>query len=191
MATLSYNEILPKSIIEYNGDPYEVQSSHVFRKQQRKPVNQTKLKNLKSGKVLEISFHQSETVQEADIEKKELTYIYSNRGEAWFHEVGNPSKRFSIPEELVVDKIKYIKENDTVTVLYWKDEVIGVEIPIKVELEVVEAPPSVKGNTREGGSKQVELETGIKISTPLFINTGDVIRINTESGEYVERVNKA
>jgi len=190
MAILSYNEIIPKKIIEYNGEPCEVLASHVFRKQQRKPVNQTKLRGLKSGKVLEISFHQSETVPEADIEKKELTYIYSNRGEVWFHESGNPKERISLPEEKIADQIKFVKENTDVTAMEWNEEIIGIQTPIKAELTVKEAPPSVKGNTAQGGSKQVVLETGAVVSTPLFINEGDIIRVNTTTGEYVERVSK-
>ena len=198
MATLSYNEIIPRKIIEYNGEPCEVVSSHVFRKQQRKPVNQTKLKGLKSGKTLEISFHQSETVDEADIEKRAITYIYARKGEVWFHDAGNPKNRFPLPEEQVGDKIKFVRENTDVQAIVWDDpsgddegEIIDIEIPIKVELSVSEAPPSVKGNTAQGGSKQVTLETGAVVSTPLFINEGDVIRINTQTGEYVERAEKA
>ena len=190
MAVLAYNEIVPRKIIEYNDEPCEVLASHVFRKQQRKPVNQTKLRGLKSGKVLEISFHQSETVKEAETETKDLTYIYTARGESWFHEAGNPKDRFALPEAQVADQIKWIKEKDDVEALVWNDEVIGIKIPIKVELTVKEAPPAVKGNTAQGGSKQVVLETGAVISTPLFINEGDVIRVNTETGEYVERVSK-
>lgn len=191
MAILAYNEITPKKIIEYNGEPYLVLSSWVFRKQQRKPVNQTKLKGLKSGKMLEISFHQSETVPEADTEKKDLTYIYSAKGEAWFHEAGNPKARLSLGEAVVGDQMRFVKEKSDVTALVWNDEIIGIQTPIKVELTVKEAPPAVKGNTAQGGSKQVVLETGAVVSTPLFINEGDIVRINTETGEYAERVEKA
>lgn len=191
MAILSYNEITPKKIIVYNNEPFEVQTSHVFRKQQRKPVNQTKLKGLKTGKMLEISFHQSETVPEADIEKKDLTYIYTNRGEVWFHEKGNPGARITLPEDQVASQMKYVREKEDVVALVWNEEILGIQTPIKVELKVVEAPPAVKGNTAQGGSKQVVLETGAVISTPLFINEGDIIRINTETETYVERVNKA
>ncbi|PIR85010.1 elongation factor P [Candidatus Kaiserbacteria bacterium CG10_big_fil_rev_8_21_14_0_10_45_20] len=191
MAILSYNEVTPKKIIVWNDAPYEVLSSWVFRKQQRKPVNQTKLRNLKTGKVVEISFHQSESIPEADIEKKELVYIYTNKGEAWFHEEGNPKERISIPEDIVGHQVPYLKEKAVVDALLWDDEIIGIQIPIKVELAVVDAPPSVKGNTAQGGSKQVKLETGAMVSVPLFINEGDVIRINTDTGEYTERVNKA
>lgn len=191
MAILAYNEITPKKIIEYNGEPYLVLSSWVFRKQQRKPVNQTKLKGLKSGKMLEISFHQSETAPEADIEKKEMTYVFQNKGEVWFHEAGNPKARFSLPKSQVGESIRFVKEQSDVTALVWNDEIIGIQTPIKVELTVKEAPPAVKGNTAQGGSKQVVLETGAVVSTPLFINEGDIIRINTETGEYAERVSKS
>src|SRR3989344_4204530 len=95
MATLSYNEILPKCIINYNGEPYEVLSSHIFRMQQRKPVNQTKLRHLVSGKVLEISFHQNESMAEAEVDKMQPNYLYTNRGESWFAEVGNAKNRFA------------------------------------------------------------------------------------------------
>ena len=84
MAILSYNEILQKKVIVYNGDPYKVISSHIFRMQQRKPVNQTKLQHLVSGKVTEISFHQNESVPEADIDTMNALYLYAGRGEAWF-----------------------------------------------------------------------------------------------------------
>jgi elongation factor P len=191
MAVLSYNEIVPRKVIIYNDEPYEVLASHVFRKQMRKPVNQTKLRNVKSGKVLEISFHQAETVSEAEIEKKTFTYIYTAKGDVWFHEENNPRARFSLPESQVKEQVRWIKEKDAVDALVWNEEIIGIEIPIKVDLAVKEAPPAVKGNTAQGGSKQVVLETGAVVSVPLFINAGDVIRINTESGEYTERVNKS
>jgi len=108
MSVLSYNEIVSKKIINYNNEPYEVLSSHVFRMQQRKPVNQTKLKHLVSGKVTEISFHQNETVTEADIGKMQAQYLYTARGESWFAEDGNPKNRFSFPEEVVRDQVQWL-----------------------------------------------------------------------------------
>ena len=191
MAILSYNEIVQKKVIVHNGEPYEVLSSHVFRMQQRKPVNQTKLRHLVSGKVLEISFHQSETVPEADIGKMEAQYLYTNRGESWFAEKGNPKNRFSFPEDAVADKVKWLIQNAEVEVLLYNDNPVTIDIPIKVELKVVEAPPAVKGDTATGGNKQVKLESGATVNTPLFINEGDILRINTGTGEYVERVEKA
>lgn len=191
MAVLSYNEILPKTIITYNGEPYEVLSSHIFRMQMRKPVNQTKLRHLVSGKVIEISFHQNETMAEADVEQIQAQYLYTNRGESWFAEVGNPKNRFSFPESLVHDKVQWLVQNAPVEVLTYEEKPMTIKIPVKVELEVKEAPPAVKGNTVSGGSKIAELATGARVNVPLFINTGDIIRVNTDSGEYTERVEKA
>lgn len=191
MAVLSYNEILSKCIIDYNNEPYEVLSAHIFRMQQRKPVNQTKLRHLVSGKVVEISFHQNETVTEADIDKMQANYLYTNRGESWFAEVGNPKNRFAFPEEVVHDKVEWLIPNSPVEVLTYEEKPITIKIPVKVDLEVKDAPPAVKGNTVSGGTKLVELVTGAKVDVPLFINAGDVVRINTDTGTYTERVNKA
>lgn len=188
---MSYNEILPKTIINYNNEPYEVLSSHIFRMQMRKPVNQTKLRQLVGGKVVEISFHQNETVTEADVDKMQAQYLYTNRGESWFAEVGNPKNRFSFPEEDVHDKVQWLAPNTAVEVLTYEEKPMTITIPIKVEIAVKDAPPAVKGNTVSGGNKLALLSTGAKVNVPLFINTGDIIRINTDTGEYTERVEKA
>lgn len=191
MAVLAYNEILPKTIIMYEGQPFEVLSSHVFRKQQRKPVNQTKLRHLVSGKVTEVSFHQSETVEEADVSTKAITYLYENRGEYWFCDLGKPQTRFSLPAEMVAEKVRWLKKNGDAEAILVDDEVKSVRIPIKVELKVTEAAPAVKGNTAQGATKHVTLETGATVVVPLFINEGDILRINTDTGDYTERVDKA
>ncbi len=194
MSLLEYNEIRERKIILWEGEPYEVISSHVFRKQQRKPVNATKLKNLITGRVAEISFASSDKIEEADISTRTVKFLYKNRGEAWFTEQNDPSKRFSMKEEIVGDQLKFVKENTLVDLIIFTNEddeekIIGLKIPIKVELKVVEAPPSVKGNSVTGGNKPVVLETGASINVPLFIEAGEIIRINTETGEYVERAN--
>jgi elongation factor P len=191
MAVLAYNEILPKKVINYNEEPYEVLSSHIFRMQMRKPVNQTKLRHLVSGKVVEISFHQNETMKEAEVETMEAKYLYTNRGQSWFCEADNPKNRFFFAEEAVHDKVQWLMQNADVEVLTYEEKPITITIPIKVDLKVIEAPPSIKGDTASGGNKQVTLETGVTINAPLFINVGDVLRINTDEGTYVERVAKA
>lgn len=186
---LEYNQIVEKKFIDIDGEPYEVVSSHVFRKQQRKPVNATKLKNLITGKVTERSFHVSEKVEEAEIENNEIKYLYTNRGEFWFCEKDDPSKRFSLPEATVGSQGKFLKENTIITSLVFNEKIIGLKMPIKVELKVTEAHPAVKGNTAQGATKEVTLETGATVQAPLFIKEGDVLRINTETSQYVERVN--
>ncbi|OHB17954.1 MAG: hypothetical protein A2749_03000 [Parcubacteria group bacterium RIFCSPHIGHO2_01_FULL_45_26] len=185
---LEYNEIKPRKYIVIDGTPYECLSSHVFRKQQRKPVNDTKLRNLITGKVAEISFHQSEKVEEAELDSRNVKFLYQNKGEYWFCEQGDPSKRFQLDAGIIGDSGKFLKTNTLVDLLEFQGRLLGVKLPIKVELKVIEAPPSIKGNTAQGGSKVVTLETGATINAPLFVNEGDTIRINTETGEYVERV---
>lgn len=184
---LSYNEITPKKYIIYENEPYEVLSSLVFRKQKQKPVNKTKLKNLVSGRVVEVTFHQSDKVEEAGINTAKVQYIYNRKGEYWFHEEDNPQERFFLTEEIVGPSKKFLKEQQAVDAIFWGDKIIDIKIPIKVELKVIEAPPGIKGDTAAGGAKPVTLETGAVVTTPLFINEGDIVRINTETGEYVER----
>src|SRR3989344_570193 len=181
---LEYNEIKPKEIIVFDGEPYEVLDSHVFRKQQRKPVNQTKLRNLMTGKVTEYSFHQSEKAEEAEIDSLAAVYLFEKRlpaqagGERWFAEKGNPGNRFALSEDILGAGAKFLKEHMEVTVLSFRGRTASVKLPIKVVLTVSEAPPGTRGNTAQGGSKQVTLETGAVISVPLFINEGDKIEIN-------------
>ncbi|MEK7646221.1 MAG: elongation factor P [Patescibacteria group bacterium] len=188
MSLLEYNEVTEKKYIVMAGQPYEVISSHVFRKQQRKPVNATKLKNLITGKVAEHSFHQSEKIEEAEIESRQVKYLYTNRGEWWFSEATDPSKRFKVTEEQVGPQGRFLKANTVIEQLLFDEKPMGFKMPISAELRVTEAPPNVKGDTATGGNKIVTLENGATIAVPLFINEGDVIRINTENAEYRERV---
>lgn len=195
---LDYNQIRERRYIELDDSVYEVISSQVSRKQARKPVNQTKLKNLITGSVTERSFSNSEKVNEADISREKYTFLFKkdNRQtgevEYWFSPSENLKERFMVAENILGDSIKYMKERSESDAIIWTDKddndrIIGFKLSIKVELEVTEAPPNIKGNTASGGDKKVILETGLVVSTPLFIETGDILRINTESGEYVER----
>lgn len=190
MATIEYNEVKERRFIVLDDEPYEVLSSHVFRKQQRKPVNATKLKNLFTGSVREHSFGSSDKVEEAEIDEKEITYLYNNRGEYWFCDVKDKSQRFKLEAEKIADKIIYVKPNQNIKLLTFTDKFVGIKTPIKAELIVKEAAPAVKGNTVQGGSKKVILETGAEVTVPMFVNESDVLVINTETGEYVERLGK-
>lgn len=191
MSVLAYNEITVKKVIIWNDEPYLVVASHVFRKQQRKPVNITKLKGLKTGRVVEQTFHQNETAEEADIESRPVEYLYTNRGEHWFITPGKPSERFQLDDAIVGEEIKFLKPKTVIDAVVFNDEIIGIKMPIKVELKVTEAMEAVKGNTSSGAQKEVTLETGAKLMVPMFINEGDIIKVNTEDGAYTERVEKA
>lgn len=193
---LEYSEIVERKYIILNNEPYEVLSSHVFRKQMRKPVNATKLRNMITGKITEQSFHQAEKVEEADITTKEAKFLYKNKGEFWFADPKDLAKRFKIDENLIGYQAKFLKPNSIAEVLVFtaddEDEgmMIGTKLPIKVELKVVDAPPAMKGDTATGGSKQITLETGAIINAPLFVNENDTVVVNTQTGEYVERTKK-
>ena len=171
-----------------DGDPYEVMSSHVFRKQQRKPVNQTKLKNLITGKVTEKSFHQTDKVEEADMESKKIVFIFQKGNEYMFHSEGDKSDRFPLSGDILGPQIQYFKSGDTLDAIVFNDDVIGIKYPLKVDLKVTEAMEAVKGNTAQGASKFVKVESGATVSVPMFITDKDTIRINTETGEYTDRL---
>lgn len=190
---LEYNEIKERRYIVFNNEPYEVISSHVFRKQQRKPVNQVKMRNLITGKMAENSFHSTEKVEEADIFKKTIVYLFhkfnrqQNIEEYWFNEKNNPSQRFPLSGDLIGTQAQFMKTNEPINALVYNDQIVGVTLPVKVDLKVTEAVPAVAGNTAQGATKQVTLETGALVTVPLFVKQGDVLTINTSTGEYVGR----
>jgi len=185
---LEYNEVVLRKYIVVDKEPYEVLDSHVFRKQQRKPVNAVKLKNLITGKMAEMSFHVSDKIEEAEMSNRDIKFLYTNKGEYWFCEASDSSKRFMLAESVLGTQIQYVKPNSVVPALVFDEKIIGVKLPIKVDLKVTEADPAVRGDTVKGGNKQVKLETGATLSVPMFVKEGDVVRINTETGEYTDRV---
>jgi elongation factor P len=193
MSKLEYSEIREKKIILYDGEPCEVVESHVARTQQRKPQNQVKLKTLISGKTINATFHVSESADEADIDKKDITFLYHNKGEYWFCDPNDKSKRFKLDEVLLGNAVKFLKTNGNVTALVWineddEEKIIKLSLPIKMDFIVKEAPPAVRGDTSNGGMKVITLENGATLNAPMFIAEGDKVSINTETGEYVERV---
>lgn len=191
MAKVEYNQVLAKKTVEMNGDPYLVLSSDIAKKDRQKASNTVRMKNLRTGQVIEKTLHQSDVLQDANITKREVKYLYANRGEFWFCEPDNPKERFSLPADVVGDIGKYVTENSLVEALEYQDTIMSISTPIKIELKVKEAPDAVKGNTSSGATKEVVLETGHHIFAPMFINAGDVIAVNTESGLYSERIEKA
>lgn len=187
---LNYNEVKPGVAVIVEGEPYVCTWNNIMQKQQRRPVNQTKLRHLIRGNVIEYSFQQSDKLNEAEIETKSAMFIFHDdrKNEGVFHDAKDKSKRFTVSDEQIGDAAQFLKPNMEVETLSFEGSLFRVKIPIKVELKVTEAPPDVRGNTAQGGSKIVTLETGANITVPMFVKEGDVIRINTETGEYVERV---
>lgn len=191
---LEYSAIRTGKIIIYENDPCEVIENHVARTQQRKPQNQVKLKSLISGRTWNATFHASDKVNEADITKKEIKFLYANKGEYWFASPEDPSDRFMIDEKIIGAEAKYLSGEVLVTAMIWDDDdeekIIKISLPIKMEFMIKEAPPSIRGNTANGGGKLAVLENGVKIQVPFFVEEGDKVIVNTETGEYVERVQK-
>ncbi len=191
---LEYSEIRERKIIIFEDEPCEVMENHVARTQQRKPQNQVKLKSLLSGRTWNTVFHASDKAEEADISKKDVKFLYANKGEFWFCSPTDPSDRFKIDEKIIGDTAKFLKANELATALVWdndgEEQMIKISLPIKMEFMIKEAPPSIRGNTANGGGKVAVLENGVKITVPFFVEAGDKVIINTETGEYVERVSK-
>ncbi|HUW72120.1 MAG TPA: elongation factor P [Candidatus Humimicrobiaceae bacterium] len=167
---------------------WEVLEFQQIYKAQDVVVARTKIRNLINGKVLEKTFHQGDNFEEAELEKIEVKFIYSHREIFYFSEAKNPSKRFQLSEEQVGEGGKFLKSGQTLIGIKFQEKIINIILPIKVQLKVVEAPPGVKGERAQAGTKPVTLETGAIINVPLFVKTDDIIEVNTETGQYVRRV---
>ncbi|TSA44252.1 elongation factor P [bacterium] len=183
---LNLSDIKTGKAITFNGEPYLVTFHQHSKTGRAGAVLRTKLRNLKTGAVLEKTFQGADKIEEADIAKTKAQYLYLDGSEFAFMDSAS-FEQFSLPQSVIGDLAKYLVENTEVTVLNYNNQPINIELPVKMEFKVVEAPPAIRGNTADGGTKQVTLETGIKVNTPLFVKEGDILRINTETGEYVER----
>ncbi|MCX6812957.1 MAG: elongation factor P [Candidatus Azambacteria bacterium] len=186
----NYNELKPGTVFILDGKPYEVLEFSFLRMQQRKPVAQTKIRNIITGKILSRNFQHTESFQEAEIDYKKVKFLYSHRDKFVFCEIQNSSARFELPVEIIGEKAKFFKPNSEIEVVSFKGKTINVRLPIKMDFKVIEAPPAIRGNTAQGGTKTVTIETGAQIAVPLFINEGDIIKINTQTNEYTERIEK-
>ena len=189
MAVLpSLNSIKPGVTILYNGEPYIVQWANFVRMQQRKPVMQTKLKHLVTGKVLEYSFKPGEKVEAADLERIKANFLYRDHEGGHFMDNEN-YEQFTFSDEALGEKINYLKEGFEVQILTFNENPITVELPPKVNLRVTSAAPGVRGDSAQGNvTKEATLENGLLLKVPLFVKEGDIVRISTESGEYLERI---
>lgn len=187
---IGMNDLKVGTFFILEGQPFEVLYSQHLKMQQRRPVMQTKIKNLLTGKMIEKNFQQSDYFEEADIQKKEVKFLYSHRDEFWFSEVNDPTKRFKLGQEIIGESAGFLKPGTIIASLLFNNQIINIGLPVKMDFKVIEAPPTIRGNTAQGGTKQIKLETGALINTPLFIEEGDIIRVNTQTNEYAERVEK-
>ncbi len=188
---LSINDLKNGSYVTIDGAPYQVlEVAHLHIGRGGSSV-QTRIKNLLTGQVFQRNYKPSDYFDEADIEKTPVKFIYSHRSEYWFTDPADVLKRLSLKENVLGAGAKFLKPNLEVTALVFEGKIVSIILPIKVDLKVVEAPPAVRGNTAQGATKMVKLESGAEVTVPLFIGEGDVLKINTETGEYYERMEKA
>ncbi|OGI72109.1 hypothetical protein A3J61_00935 [Candidatus Nomurabacteria bacterium RIFCSPHIGHO2_02_FULL_38_15] len=192
MALLDYNEIKAGKYIVYKDEPYEVLDNHVARTQQRKPQNQVKMRSMINGRAVNETFHVTDSIEEADITKRDVKYLYTNKNEFWFCNPDKPAERFTLTAELIGNSAKFLKDNTIISSLVFEydgeEKVIGIKLPIKMEFIIKECAPNIKGSTASGGNKPATLENGAVVNVPLFLNQGEKILVNTDTGEYVERV---
>ena len=172
----------------YENQPWEVLEAQLLKMAQRRPVIQSKIRNLVSGTVKEKNFQQGDIFSEAKLEKKDIKFLYCNKDQYFFCEEGDPKNRFSFSEDQIGKQAKFFKPNSLVEGMLFNDKIINISAPIKVQLKVQESPPGIKGDRAQGGTKLALLESGAEVQVPLFIKEGDTIEINTETGQYVKRV---
>lgn len=186
MASYSTNEFRSGLKVLLDGQPCSILENEFVKPGKGQAFNRVKLRNLLTGRVLEKTFKSGETIQAADVLELELQYLY-NDGEHW-HFMNNSSYEQHIaPESTMVDAAKWIKEEDLCLVTLYNGEVLTVQAPNFVMVKVTETEPGVKGDTATGGSKNATVETGATVRVPLFIEEGEVLKIDTRTGEYVSR----
>ncbi len=183
---LSMNDIRKGKMIVLEGEPYVVASAEFLRKQQRRPVMRTILKHVKTGQTKEHSFQQADKVEEADIERKLCQFLYTD-GSFYTFMNQETYDQIEMSAADTGDLTQYLLEGQETTIVFFEGKPVMVELPIKIERKVIEAPPGVRGDTSTNVTKDIVIEGGLKMKAPLFIKEGDVIRIDTRSGEYVER----
>ncbi len=183
---LTLTDIKAGKKILWQDEPYivlEYQHSFIGR---GGAVMRTKLKNLLSGAIIDYTFHDKDKFEEAEVIRSTAQYLYHENGECQFMD-SDTYEQFGLSDSVIGDGAKYLVEGTEIEVSSWNGKPISAEIPVKMTFKVVEAPPGLKGDTASGGDKVVTLENGLQITTPLFINAGDTIVVNTEKGAYVSR----
>lgn len=194
---LSHTDLKKGTQFIFEDQPWEVIDSLHVKMAQRRPVVQTKIKNLINGQFQEKTFQQGDMFDEAELVKKNIKFLYSTpakngpgTAQYFFCEENNPAARFSFDEKMLGTTAKFFKPNSLVEGILFNEKIINVKAPIKVVMKVKESAPGVKGDRAQGGTKEAILESGAVIQVPLFIEEGDMIEINTELGEYVKRASE-
>jgi elongation factor P len=184
---LEFSDLKLNRIISLNNQPYKIVSAQHSKQARSSAVLRTKLKNLITGDVLEKTFNGSDKAEEADLERTKASYLYNDEDNFYFMDQKD-FEQFSLSKEVVSNQSNYLIDGTIVEVLKFNNEAVSISLPTKMDFKVTSAPPGIKGDTAGTATKQVTIETDTQIKCPLFVKDGDTIRVNTETGEYVERV---
>ena len=186
MATYNTNEFRGGLKIMLDNDPYSIIENEFVKPGKGQAFNRVKIRNLKTGRVIEKTFKSGESVEAADVLETTLQYLYSD-GEFWHFMDPQSFEQYAASEAAVADAVKWIKEQDDCNVTLWNGNPLTVEAPNFVTLRITDTDPGLKGDTSGGGGKPATLETGAVIRVPLFVQIDEVVKVDTRSGEYVSR----
>lgn len=187
MAVYSTSEFRSGLKVMIDNDPYAIIENEFVKPGKGQAFNRVKIRNLKTGRVIERTFKSGETLEGADVVDVEMQYLY-NDGEFRHFMVNDTFEQYQADEKIVGDASQWLKDQDMCTVTLWNDSPLGVTPSNFVELEIVETDPGVRGDTSGGGGKPAKLATGAVVRVPLFVQTGEVIKVDTRTGEYISRV---
>lgn len=186
MATIETSDFKKGTKLIHNGQPFTVVEFQHVKPGKGNQFTRTKIKNLVSGSVLEVTYRSGEKVEAADVEDKEMTFLYAD-GDTYHFMDGKSYEQVEIAKDLLGEKAGYVLPEMSCDIVFWKSRPITIEIPNQVELKIEHTEPGVKGDTATNVTKPATLETGKTINVPLFINIGDTVKVDTSSGNYLER----
>ncbi len=186
---LGITDLKTGTTIDMEGNPFVVVDYQHSKMGRGGAVLRTKLRNLKTGAVVDITFKSSDKFEEAVLQKRSCSFLYAE-GDSYSFMDSESFDQFTLTKAEVGDKARFLKEGAEIQILFYEEKPVSIVLPIKMEFEITHTEPGVKGDTAQGGTKPATIETGATITVPLFVKIGDIVRVNTEEGTYVERANK-
>ena len=185
--TISYSELRKGTVVELEHEPWQVLEWKHTKMQQRAPVLSLKLRNLKTGRTMDRNLPGNQKLTLAEVDNTQAQYLYNDDDLYYFMDMQSFDQHL-LDKDKLGDAVQYLKEQDIVELIFYNGQPISVEVPNFVNLTVSDTPPSLKGNTAQGSTKPATLETGLVVQVPFFMNIGDKVKIDTRSGQYLERV---
>lgn len=182
---LTLAQIRKGLVIVYQNEPYLVVSAQHSKTAQARAVVRGRIKHLRNNNLIEVTFNGSDKIEAADLTYKKCQYLYNDENSAYF--MDEAYEQFGLSRDIAGEQLPFLREGQQVDIAFWEGHPVYISLPPKVDLKVVEAAPAVKGDTATNAYKTVKLETGLEVLTPMFVKEGEMLRINTETGEYVER----